>query len=243
VRVEIAALLLVDGVIGRIEDAATEFVQEHLAKFAAEIANTTGDVRDRYRKVQEQTSAPEALTIELRHNEKAATKNADGTDLPRYPGHLFSDPSGMFPAKLDEWEKEVVAIESERSSFVAWYRNPSRPTPNSLRIAYQNDAGAWASLQVDFVIVSRRDDGSLGASIIDPHGDFLADARAKLLALADFAEEYGDRFVRIWSISAGGDGSLHYLDLQEPTVRATVRAFDGAKITALYDAPFSIPYQ
>ncbi len=102
---------------------------------------------------------------------------------------------------------------------MAWYRNPPRATPNSLRIAYENDAGAWASLQVDFVVVSRRDDGSLGPSIVDPHGDYLADAKAKLSALAQFAEDHGDEFVRIWSIGASSDGSLRYLDLGEVSAR------------------------
>jgi hypothetical protein len=53
------------------------------------------------------------------------------------------------------------------------------------------------------VIVSKRDDGSLAASIVDPHGDHLADAKAKLRAFADFAEQYGDRFLRIESIAKG----------------------------------------
>ena len=41
-------------------------------------------------------------------------------------------------------------------------------TDSVVRIPYQNEAGEWASLQVDFLIVSRRDDGSLAASIVDP---------------------------------------------------------------------------
>lgn len=53
-------------------------------------------------------------------------------------------------------------------------------------------AGEWASLQPDFIVVSRRDDGSLAASIVDPHGDYLADARGKVKALADFAERFGN---------------------------------------------------
>lgn len=41
------------------------------------------------------------------------------------------------------------------------------------------------------MIVSRRDDdGSLAASIVDPHGDYVADARAKLQTLADYAERF-----------------------------------------------------
>ena len=125
---------------------------------------------------------------------------------------------------------------------MAWYRNPSRATPNALRIAYQDDAGAWASLQVDFLVLSRRDDGTLGASIVDPHGDHLADAKAKLRALADFAETHGDRFIRVVSIAKGTDGSLRVLDLLEPHVRTAVRDFDGAKVTALYDSAAAVPY-
>lgn len=240
VRVEVAALLRIDGVITSVEAAATDFVKEHLAKFAVEIKNTTGATRDAYRKVQEQTAAPEAVTIELRANEKAATKNSAGDDLPTFGGHLYADAEGRYPADLNDWETTVVATEVDRSSFVAWYRNPSRATPNALRIAYQDDAGAWASLQVDFLLVSRRDDGSLAASIVDPHGDHLADAKAKLRALAEFADAHGDHFIRIVSVAKGSDGSLRVLDLLEP--RAAVREFDGAKVTALYDSDAAAPY-
>ncbi|MFN8103947.1 MAG: DEAD/DEAH box helicase family protein [Acidimicrobiia bacterium] len=242
VRVEVAALLRVDGVVAGVESAATEFVQEHLGKFAVAIKNTTGATRDAYRKVQEQTSAPEVVTIELRANEKAATKNSKGDDLPTFEGHLYAAVDGRYPADLNDWETKVVNTEIGRPSFAAWYRNPSRATPNALRIAYLDDAGRWASLQVDFLIVSRRDDGSLAASIVDPHGDHLADAKGKLRALADFAEAYGDRFIRIVSIAKGSDGSLRVLDLLEPHVRNAVGDFSGAKVSALYDSAVAAPY-
>ncbi len=241
-RIEVAALLRVGGVVQSVENAATDFVKEHLAKFAVAIKNTTGATRDAYRKVQEQTAAPEAVTIELRANEKAATKDGTGDDLPTFARHLYADAKGRYPAELNDWETQVVTTESDRPSFVAWYRNPSRATPNALRIAYQDDAGAWTSLQVDFVIVSRRDDESLAASIVDPHGDHLADAKAKLHALAEFAELHGDRFIRIVSIAKGSDGSLRVLDLLEPHVRQTVRDFDGAKVSALYDSAAATTY-
>ena len=236
-RVEVAALLRLDGVVGGIEAAATAFVQEHLERFAVEIKNTTGATRDAYRKVKEQTTAPEAVTIELRANEKAATKDGAGDDLPTFGGHLYADTDGHYPAQLNDWETQVVTAETERPSFVAWYRNPSRATPNALRIAYQDDAGRWASLQVDFLVISRRDDGTLAASIVDPHGDHLADAKAKLRALAEFADAHGDRFIRIVSIAKGDDGTLRALDLLDASVREAVRDFDGAKVSALYDSP------
>jgi hypothetical protein len=148
----------------------------------------------------------------------------------------------MTPADLNTWEAEVITREVARPSFVAWYRNPGRAMPNTLRIAYRDDAGSWASLQVDFLIVSRKDDDSLAASIVDPHGDHLADAKGKLRALADFAETHGHRFIRVVSIAKGSDGSLRALDLLEPQIRQAVQEFDGAKVTALYDSDASEPY-
>jgi hypothetical protein len=190
----------------------------------------------------EQTTAPEAVTVQLRLNERAATKDRDGEDLPTYPGHLFADAEGRFPVDLNDWERRVIEAEVARPGFVAWYRNPGTATPASLRIAYQNDAGEWASLQPDFIVVSRRDDGSFGASIIDPHGDHLADARAKLRALADFAERHDGDFLRIDSIAKVDDGSLSVLDLTDAEVRDAVRAFEGGKVSALYQSERSRPY-
>lgn len=242
IRVRCAATLRVDGVLGALDVTATEWVQEHLDRFRVEIKNATGATRDAYTRVREQTSAPEAVTVELRANERAATKDRHGADLPRYRGHLYADSEGLFPVDLNDWEQRVVEAEIDRPGFVAWYRNPPSATPASLRIAYQDDGGEWASLQPDFIVVSRRDDGTLAASIIDPHGDYLADARAKLHALASFAERFADRFVRVESVAKPDDGGLWVLDLSDATVRTGVLAFDGAKVTGLYLSELARPY-
>ena len=243
IRVEVAVLLRVDGVIAEIEAAASRFVREQLTTFAVEIKNTTGAIRDAYRKVQEQTSASEVITVELRANEKAPTKNGHGEDLRTFEGHIYSDATGKFPAQLNEWEEEVATTEIARRSFLAWYRNPQRATPNSLRIPYQDEAGKWSSLQIDFLIVSRRDDGTLAASIVDPHGDHLADAKAKLRALADFVDNHGDRFLRIQSVAKAADGTLRSLDLLDADVRKAVRTFEGGKVSALYQSEHATPYK
>lgn len=241
-RVQCAALIRVPGVIVSVEASATEWVKDHLDAFRVEIKNMTGLRRDEFMRVQEQTNAVEEVTVRLRANERAATKDRGGEDLPRYSGHVFADAAGQFPVDLNDWERQVVGAELGRQGFVAWYRNPGSATPASLRIAYQSDAGEWQSLQPDFIVVSRRSDGSLAASIIDPHGDYLADARGKLRALADFAERFGDRFVRIESIAKADDGSLRVLDLTDPTVRTAVQAFDGAKVSHLYASDRARPY-
>jgi hypothetical protein len=245
VRTEVAGLLQIEGVVAEVESAATEWVHDQFSRFAVEIKNTTGAVRDAYLKVKEQISKPEETTIELTANLKAPTKDSnkeDAKDLPTFVGHLFADANGKFPAKFNDWETTIIQTELKRPSFVGWYRNPSRAVPSSLRIAYQNDAGKWGSLQVDFLVISRRDDGSLAASIVDPHGDHLADAKAKLRGLADYAECFGYRFVRIESIAKVSDGRLRSLDLLDSKVRQAVRTFEGGKVTALYESDTASDY-
>lgn len=110
-----------------------------------------------------------------------------------------------------------------------------------MRIAYQDESGAWKSLQVDFLVISRRDDKTLAASIVDPHGDHLADAKFKVRALADYAEQYGKEFLRIESVAKAED-RLRVLDLKDERVRAAVRAFEGGKVTALYESDAARDY-
>lgn len=235
-RVKAAALLMIDEVNDELEAEATKWVQRQLATFAVTIKNTTGAERDAYRRVQEQTSSPERVTIDLRENYSAAAKNSKGEDLPTYRGHLYSDDSGLFPADLNSWEQRVIEREVNEPTFVAWYRNPSRASPAALRIAFQIDDGNWTSLQPDFLVVSQRSDGSLGASIVDPHGGHLADARVKLKALVDYAEQYGDEYVRIESLATNSDGEMVVLDLQNPTVRDAIRQTEDAQISVIYDS-------
>lgn len=244
-RTEVAALVMVEGVVAEVEAAAVKWVRGRFTDFLVEIKNTTGATADAYRKVREQTSAPEETAVELTTTLKSPTKDstkADAADLPTFASHLYADPKGRFPAKLNDWETSVVNTELKRPSFVAWYRNPPRSMSSSLRIAYRDDAGRWGSLQVDFLVVSRRDDGTLAASIIDPHGDHLADAKAKLRGLADYAERFEDRYVRIESVAKTTSGQLRSLDLKDSKVRRAVRDFEGGKVTTLYESAVANDY-
>lgn len=234
-RTEVAALLMIPAAVDSLEARATEWVQQQLTTFNVEIKNTTGATRDAYRRIEEQSLNPEAVTVALRDNVSVATVDGDGGPLPRFDGHIFCDVDGTFPARFNQWESDIITAEAGRTSFVGWYRNPSRPSPAALRIAYRDDSGDWTSLQPDFLVISRRGDGSFGASLIDPHGDHLSDSRAKLRALADFAETYGGQFVRIESISKVG-GDLRLLDLLDAPTRELVREFDGADTAVLYES-------
>ena len=234
---------MIDDVVDALDVAATEWVKDRLDEFNVEIKNTTGATRNDYLRVQEQTVDPEPVEIILRDNVKTATRDGGGNLLSAFDGHIYADDNGQFPVILNRWEREVVETESSRQSFVAWYRNPARATAAALRIAYKNDAGDWTSLQPDFLVASKLDDGTLGISIVDPHGDHLADAKNKLLALADYAERFADQFVRIESITQSTDGNLRSLDLREPAVREAVREFSGSEVGGLYESAVSLPYR
>jgi type III restriction enzyme len=79
-------------------------------------------------------------------------------------------------------------------------------------------------------------------SIVDPHEDFLADAKAKLIGLARFAERFGDRFVRIESIIELPDGTMRLLDIQDEKVRDAIEGFDESQVRALYESDAATTY-
>lgn len=244
IKTQVAALFMVDCVINELEQVATNWVLQQFTDFRVEIDNTVGATRAAFRAVKEQSSEPEEDTVDLGDNQRVPFRDAAGELLRTFDGHLFCDDQGKFPAKLqNDWETTVVETELARPSFVAWYRNPGQPKPSALRIAYKDDAGVWRSLQVDFIVISKRGDGSLAASLVDPHGDYLADAKAKLLALANFAEQHGDTFLRVESIAKSTTGTLRSLNLTEPRVRQAVRGFAGGKVSGLYESDAAHDYK
>lgn len=242
VKSRIAGLLMVDGVVEAIEGHADAWCREQLQIHRVAIRGLNPEKRGAYTEVEALASVPERVEIVLPEAVTATTEDAHGVVIAQWGGHVFrSDDDGRFPAKLNEWEAAVVEKEMSRQDFFGWYRNPSTATKASLRIAYE-DAGKWKSLQPDFLIVSRRGDGELVLSIVDPHGDHLADALPKLQALADYAERYADELHRVESLSKVGD-ELRVLDLTEPEARDAVRTFSQpGSVNSLYESEHARPY-
>ncbi|MBK5223383.1 MAG: hypothetical protein JJE52_11015 [Acidimicrobiia bacterium] len=153
------------------------------------------------------------------------------TPLPRYRLHLLADDDGTFPLDVDsKWEAEVLDRELDRAGVVGWYRNPGRSSQDSLAVAYTH-GGKVCTVRPDFVFFAERPDGSVAASIVDPHGHHLGDALPKLRGLVDYAEEHGGHYERIDAV-AEIDGTLLVLDLTEPSVRTAVA--DAADVACLY---------
>lgn len=59
--------------------------------------------------------------------------------------------------------------------------------------------------------------------------------------MPDYAEQYGNEFLRIESVAKAGE-SLRTLDLHDAKVREAVRAFEGGKVTALYESDAARDY-
>lgn len=93
-------------------------------------------------------------------------------------------------------------------------------------------------MQPDFVFFAQKGGGEIAPVIVDPHGHHLSDALDKLRALADFAEDFAEHFMRIEAVSNNerGDlgtahtGKLVMLDLLDKKVRASVRKSEGAAV-------------
>ena len=129
----------------------------------------------------------------------------------------------------------------ERNGAVSWYRNPSRPGRDALSAVYYDEAtGRWRSVQPDFIFFLRDSEGSMRASIVDPHGVYLGDALGKLRGLARYAEQYGESFLRIESVSGVDTESLKVLDLKSEAVRVAVAEATSAE--AVY-AKFGYAYK
>jgi hypothetical protein len=107
----------------------------------------------------------------------------------------------------------------KRDGFKFRYRNPNRPSQDSLGISYA-DGDDTRILRPDFIFFAE-EDGKIVADIIDLHGFFLADALPKLQGLARYAESHSQVYRRIEAV-AETDGKLRALDLTRAEVRQAV---------------------
>ena len=148
------------------------------------------------------------------------TMTGDDT-ISTYDGHLYSDKAGKYRAKFGGWEEHVIKVESARSGFAAWYRNPTGGQ-RSVRIPFEVTSG-YGKLYPDFVFIHADDEGTLRPSIIDPHGHHLSDAGAKLRGLGAYAEKHGDEYARIIGvIKMTNADEFRFLDLKDATIRAAL---------------------
>lgn len=238
-KARVAALLSIPDVIVTVETEADKLANRWLDTLRVSIKGLGDERRSVYDDFRRQARDPQPVEIVVPKSRIENTRDADDQPLPTRSRHLLADENGRFPiSKLNPWELSVVDTELQREETIGWYRNPSRPAADALRVPYRM-GDIWKPMQPDFIFFSTDHHGKLRASIVDPHGDHLADAMPKLQGLARFAEKYGKDFLRIDAVSKVGD-ELRVLDLKVAAVRDAVDAATTA--SDLYQGGHAAPY-
>ena len=229
-REEVAALHLLENLQVIFDAEAKKLADAWFAEYRAAIKKLPHDRQDAYRQIVALSTDPQdvdlAQPVSRFEATKAREKDGTETDIPTYEGHLLCDEASHYPTELNDWERKVLAKEFERSGFKFWYRNPDRPSQDSLGIAY-TDADTTKILRPDFIFFAEVD-GKVVADIVDPHSVHLADAVPKLQGLARYAETHPDVFRRVEAVAEVG-GKLRVLDLTRADVRKAVMEATSAE--------------
>ena len=240
-QARVGGLMQVPGVHDAVEAAATQLTKDWLANFYVDIKHLSDERQAVYADIRSQAREPEHQDTVIPERVMEESKDADGNALPTRPLHVLADDSGRYPVgSFNDPEIKVVDRELSRQLVIGWYRNPSQATAHAIRVPYRV-GDTWRSMQPDFVFVSQRGNGTLAASIVDPHSSHLSDALPKLIGLADFAERHGDAYLRIDALDENKAGDLVVLNMKDADVRAAVRS--AATTKDLYDGPHAITYK
>ena len=232
-REDVAALHLMENLQVLFDAEAKKMSDGWFAKYRDSIKGLTHDRQDSYRQIVALSTEPQDVDLArpVSRFEPTKARGIDGveTDIPAYKHHLLCDEQESYPAELNDWERKVIKAETKRQGFKFWYRNPNRPSQDSLGIAY-TDAEVTKIVRPDFIFFAEQN-GKIVADIVDPHSIHLADAIPKLQGLASYAETHPDLFRRVEAIAEAG-GRLRVLDLTHADVRQAVMVATSAE--ALY---------
>ncbi len=220
-RVLVASMGLVPEVRSYLEAEAEKLANNWFSEHRVDIRGLSDERQDVYRSIQGSSADVQEIAFAKPSSWMLMTtaKQPDGSEklLPTYSHHLLCGPDGLFPAELNDWESRVLEREMGRDGFVAWYRNPSRASQDSMGVSYK-EGDADKILRPDFVIFSRKADGSVVADILDPHGFHLSDALPKLRGLATWARRFAGRVRRVEALAVV-DEELRVLDLTDEETR------------------------
>lgn len=230
-REDIAALHLIENLQVVFDAAATELSNAWFSKYRDRIKELPHDRQEAYRQIVALSREPEDVDLvrPMSRFEPTKVREADGSesDLPSYGRHMVCDEHGTYHAELGAWERSVLSAEMARSGFCFWYRNPDRPSQDSLGVSYF-EGDETKILRPDFIFFAEQD-GEVVADIVDPHSFHLADALPKLEGLTKYAELHAGTYRRVESVAEAG-GKLRVLDLTRREVRQAVQAATSAEV-------------
>lgn len=229
-REDVAALHLLENLQIQFDAEAKKLSDAWFAQYREQIKALPDDRQEAYRQITALSAEPQDVDLArpVSRFEPTKAREADGseTDIPTYKQHLLCDEEGFYPAELRDDERQVLSAELKRNGFRFWYRNPNRPSQDSLGIAY-TESDDTKVVRPDFIFFAE-EDGQIVADIVDPHGFYLADALPKLKGLARYAETHGHIYRRIEAVAKAGD-KLRVLDLTRADVRQAVIGAESAE--------------
>jgi hypothetical protein len=238
-HIRVGALARVEGIAEELDREAGKLADKWLGDYRVAIKGLSDERRAAYDDIIAMSTGPQRIDILRPRIRAEETQDGEGKKLDVAPGHLMSDENGDFPVGgLNVWERKVLERESDRPDFLAWYRNPSRPSPDALAVAYQNGHEIWRRMCPDFIFF-HGDNENVKVSIVDPHGHHLGDSLPKLRGLASFAETYADEFHRMEAV-AEVEGALRVLDVTQAKVRAAI--YEAEDTAALYSSDAAADY-
>jgi hypothetical protein len=240
-REDVAALHLLENLQVMFDAEAKKLSDAWFVKYHDRIKELPHDRQDAYRQIVALSTEPQdvdlAQPVSRFEPTKAREKDGVETNIPAYKLHLLCDEQGLYPAELKSWEKAVLTAETNRDGFKFWYRNPDRPSQDSLGISYV-DGDDTRIVRPDFIFFAEQD-GNVVVDLIDPHGFHLADALPKLQGLARYAKTHSQYYRRIEAVAETG-GKLRVLDLTRADVRQAV--MDAKNAEALYKSAVAGDY-
>lgn len=239
----VAAAARVEKIVKRIEDTAVENAREWLAETRIARRALSDEQRAEYNRLEAQAVEPELTDMVRPANGQVSPgmKDSQGNEVlfPAYPLHMLAMENGLYPiGSENRWETHVIDTELKRDNVLGWYRNPHHSSKVSFAIPYIQN-GKYEALRPDFIFFTQGSNG-VNVSIVDPHGDFLADSLPKLRGLADFAETHGQDFYRIDAVARIEDKTYRVLDVKEERVREAIR--EATDIKSLYTSEVATEY-
>lgn len=242
-REDVAATGLLENLQVLFNTEAEKLSNAWLAEYHDQLRKLPDDRQEAYRQIAGLSAEPQDVDLvkpsEWMADTAAREKDGNETRLPTWEHHMLCDEHGKFPAEMDKWEIAVLKAEMQHKGFKCWYRNPNRPSQDSLGIAYKED-DQYKIMRPDFVFFAEDGGGQVVADIVDPHGTHLSDALPKLQGLALYAETHGGIYRRIESVAESG-GKLRVLDLQRADVRTAIA--DAKTAASLFAGALASDYQ
>jgi hypothetical protein len=240
---DVAALGLVPDIKDHLEAEAEGLSIQWLTQFRVAIKSLSDERQEVYRQIREMSVDPLDVNLARPHIwlQPTTARERDGVEvkLPRFERHLLCDEEGLFPEDFtSSWEDKVVLAELQRPGSIAWYRNPARASQDSLGVTYK-DGDDIKIARPDFIFFAKRQDGSIVADIVDPHGIQFGDALPRLKGLARYAEENPGIYRRIEVVARVGN-KFRAIDLTEASERAAVLA--AKTVREVYERDIATEY-